>query len=552
MPENLPVETIEEASHEPSEAIKNLILAHTEALEREKELMKPTVPKIHVSEFASRMAFLYEKVRNFVGNEEKHLFRKNAIRRIMHRRNWLGLKSGKEKELSKALIQELIWGRYLENNKVPAVKIDAVAEIVKKYRLFVKEIFTLNPREKKSKVVVWVEGVAACEIEECVAPSPRLDSLTYTMYEMVSQNINLVDKKLSQEEKEVQIFIGVHRAIFKSDRDMTRYQLLKFTQERWLEADDVIVRKTAEDFSKIKDTIESQLKYPLRDRIFRVMRKKAIAFRVTEDVIEENPNEAEQLFSNPTQLLSEIRRDLGQKYQQIRSTLHRSMVRSILYVFITKISLALIIEIPFDKYYEGAVNYFALGINVITPPLIMFIVTVFIRVPSDKNTERIIKQIDNIVFGSGEESVIKIRKSKTRGFFLNFFIYLIYLLAFIASFGLIIYALRLLDFNVISIIIFLLFLCMIAYFGFRIRQTAREWVVLKKRERAFSILVDFFAMPIVRVGRWISVNFSKVNIFVFILDFIFEAPFKVLVQVVEEWLSFIREKKEEIQDQERS
>ena len=92
---------------------------------------------------------------------------------------------------------------------------------------------------------------------------------------------------------------------------------------------------------------------------------------------------------------------------------------------------------------------------------------------------------------------------------------------------------------------------MIAYFGYRIRQSAREWVVLKKKEKAFSILVDFFAMPIVRVGRWISVNFSKVNIFVFILDFIFEAPFKVLVQIVEEWLSFIREKKEEIQDQER-
>src|SRR5690606_31189402 len=118
---------------------------------------------------------------------------------------------------------------------------------------------------------------------------------------------------------------------------------------------------------------------------------------------------------------------------------------------------------------------------------------------------------DNIVYGNGQDTVVKVKKPRARGFFINLFIYLVYLLTFVISFGLIIYILNLLDFNVVSIIIFILFLCMVAYFGYRIRQTARELVVIKKKESAVSIAVDFLALPIVRVGRWISVNFSKVN-----------------------------------------
>lgn len=46
------------------------------------------------------------------------------------------------------------------------------------------------------------------------------------------------------------------------------------------------------------------------------------------------------------------------------------------------------------------------------------------------------------------------------------------------------------------------------------------------------------------VGRWLSNNMSKVNIFVFIFDFIIEAPFKILVDIADDWTKYVREKRD--------
>lgn len=539
--------TDEQKTYPVSEQIQNLIKVYKEAARP--PAIDKSEQKIQVSEFASRMAFVYEKIRNFIGNEQRHLFRKNAIKRIIKRRGWYKVKNNKTEELAKELIHELIWAKYLENGKVPVGKISSAEFIINKYRYLLSEVGRLYPRAPLEKIIPWLEGLMSCEIEEELAPPTQGDALVFTIYEIESQNINLIDKKLSDEDKEIQLFVAMHRAVFGSDRDMIRYQLFKFGNPEWLRADQKIIRQTADRFDGLYNEVEEKLKYPLRDRLYRVVKQKAVPYQIIQDIIRDKRLEAEQIFADPDKLLAEMRRDLGSRYQQTRSTLHRSMIRSILYVFLTKMSLALIVEVPFDKYYEGLVNYTSLAINIIVPPLIMFIVTILIRVPSEKNTERIISLTDNIVYGSGETQIVKIKKSPARGFFLNFFIYAIYLLTFFISFGLIVYALQLLAFNPVSIAIFILFLCMIAYFGFRIRQSARELVVLRKKENFFSVIIDFLAMPIVRVGRWINVNFSKVNIFVFIFDFIIEAPYKVLVQIMEEWLDFVREKKEELKDQ---
>ena len=60
-------------------------------------------------------------------------------------------------------------------------------------------------------------------------------------------------------------------------------------------------------------------------------------------------------------------------------------------------------------------------------------------------------------------------------------------------------------------------------------------------------LVDFFSLPILRVGQWLSTSISRINIFIFIFDFIIEAPFKLFLNVLEEWFAFMKEKKEELQ-----
>jgi hypothetical protein len=54
-------------------------------------------------------------------------------------------------------------------------------------------------------------------------------------------------------------------------------------------------------------------------------------------------------------------------------------------------------------------------------------------------------------------------------------------------------------------------------------------------------------MPIILVGRWLSDNMSRVNIFIFIFDFIIEAPFKILIDVAEDWTKYIRERRDNME-----
>ena len=121
-----------------------------------------------------------------------------------------------------------------------------------------------------------------------------------------------------------------------------------------------------------------------------------------------------------------------------------------------------------------------------------------------------------------------------------------YAISFSISFGVIGYALYYLDFNIVSAIIFFLFLTLVSFFGYRVRENAREYVIPAKKVGVFRSMFDLYTLPILRAGRWISQEFAKINVFVFVFDFMIEAPFKLLIELLEQWFSFVREKKEEI------
>ena len=69
---------------------------------------------------------------------------------------------------------------------------------------------------------------------------------------------------------------------------------------------------------------------------------------------------------------------------------------------------------------------------------------------------------------------------------------------------------------------------------------------MDKKENPLVFLINLFTLPFLRVGHWMSEKFSKINVFVFILDFIIEAPFKIFLEVIEDWIAFLKEKREEI------
>jgi hypothetical protein len=49
------------------------------------------------------------------------------------------------------------------------------------------------------------------------------------------------------------------------------------------------------------------------------------------------------------------------------------------------------------------------------------------------------------------------------------------------------------------------------------------------------------------LGQWLNGEIlTKFNVFLFVFDFIIEMPLKAIVEVIDEWMRFVRLKKEEI------
>jgi hypothetical protein len=168
-----------------------------------------------------------------------------------------------------------------------------------------------------------------------------------------------------------------------------------------------------------------------------------------------------------------------------------------------------------------------------------------IRIPKKDNTDKIIEEVDNIVYSQqGQQHRIKITKPKTG--FLHYLMQFIYGILYLISFGLIIYGLSKLLFSPASMIIFIFFLTMVSFFSLRIRRTAAELIILEQKEKFFSMLATLLFVPILRVGRWISLHSSKINVFIFVLDFIIEAPFKIFIRIFEDLIIFVKEKRDEM------
>ncbi|OGL88725.1 hypothetical protein A3I42_01690 [Candidatus Uhrbacteria bacterium RIFCSPLOWO2_02_FULL_49_11] len=504
----------------------------------EPETHKETV--IHVDELVSRAAFLYEKIRNAVDYREDHLLRRGAIERMLKR---LLVRGAKSEAVAKPLVIELIRARYLNNDALPERIIGEVGVILERYIA----LWNAAPAEVQTNADLfsWMLGVAAREVEEAVAPSPHIDKLVESMYRSLVAHIKLPSRMTDEREKNTQLFIAIHRALVQSDLPTIRYKLFAVYAPGWKTINPEQIGSLGWNIASIAQAIERDLSHPIGESFARHLKRDAAAFTVLHDIIEERPKEAAAVLTNPLSLEDRVRRACQLRYKRAKEKLGRSAVRSIIFIFFTKMLLAIVLEIPYEIYLVKAFNPIPLLINVTIPPFLLFLVAATTKVPTKKNTEAIIATVRDLVEEGRTMTPIEIRRL-SKPIFSSIMLGIAYLTLYGVTFGFIIWGLRTLHFNIISGALFLLFLSLVSFFAIRIRQGVRRLVVIERKENVFTFLFDLFTIPVIRAGRWISIKSSNINIFVFILDFLIETPFKSLLDVTEEFTTFIKEKKEEV------
>lgn len=507
--------------------------------ELEKEEPSDRDRKIVVSPVVSKFAAWYEKFRTAMDYREEAVILRAAIERILKRRLLLG---GNGKTVAEPLVRELVWARYFPNNSVSEAAVERVEKVIDLF-IQLRQQVLFQHKFSETEVNEWVYQLMSATIERTINSNREKEIVANFMFHVLRENVTVVDDK--EETKDAQVYLAIRRSFAKDDIAFLRYYLFK---QFFGDLNSENFQKAAQSFPVVHQEIQRQLNYPSKDRITSYIRNKTPIFLILEELFRLHKGKIRQLSFDEKELQKIVFEICGARYNEIASKVRRAIVRSVIFILFTKSLFALFIEGTYERIFYGRIFWSSLAINTAIPPLLMIVVGLFIRPPTQENSERIFSHIRSIFYDPrpdlGGTLVVKKTKDKQRPF-LNTVFTILWFLAFIISFGFLIFILSKLQFTLINQAVFIFFLTIVSFLSYRIGLVPKTYII-EERQGLLTPLVDFFFMPVIRVGRHLTEGIAQINIFLFLFDFIIETPFKGIFAFFEQWFFFLHAKREEM------
>lgn len=504
-------------------------------IELSQEPPLPVIPAedaITVSIATQKLASAYERFRNTLEPDEEDLLRRKAIGRILARRI---LEDRPALASATAFLQELLRARYIarasrSHAQFIAQKFEAIRYITQHTDTAFHE---------------WFLSVMAVLIDREFYPRRKEETLVHLMYHDTYPRLRWADNMVEPADRPAQVFIGCHRALFAADDDEIAYHYFLHHLPLWRQ--DSVSEQTLEAtigyLPDIYEEINTLLTHPGRQRLLTVLRPLSVPYR-TLWVICQNPPLL-KILAEEQNVPRAARKAIRKRSKQISRRMHTRAWHSILFLFCTKIVLALIIELPYEYFFLRQIHWLALAANTAFHPLLLFVLAISTRLPRANNTEKIIEQLEKIIQGE-ELSDVVMQAPRQYGPLTWAFFAVLYTLLFMGIFwGLFSLLLRL-NFSLPAMILFVTFLGLVTFLAARIRRSTEELRIIPKKEGIFGITISFIALPILEFGSWLSRSIRQLNVILFLMDRVLEAPFKLLIDIAEEWFSFVRERREEI------
>ncbi|RJQ38161.1 hypothetical protein C4559_02225 [Candidatus Microgenomates bacterium] len=496
--------------------------------------------KISVNPIISRVASLYEKLRNVMDYREEEVVRRAAIERILKRRFLFG---GNGKTIAEPLLRELVWARYFPDESISESVIEKIAEDINLYILLREQVLLKHPGFGEGVLNEWMYHLMSAHIENTLGKKREKEVMTNFMFKVMKDNIAITDD--TEQTKDVQVFIAVHKSFAKDDLAFLRFYLFKQIFPALSKEN---IESISSSFLAGYKEIQRQLDYPRKDKILNYVKDKTAVFFILEDLLKLEKNRIRTLCREQKEIQKVVFEICEARYNGIASKIRRATIRSVFFVLLTKTFFALAIEGTFESVFYGRILWRSTLLNIGVPPLLMTVIGLFIKAPDEENSKRIFSYITSLLIDKEPrfKETLSIKKNPDKiNPLINFIFTSLWLATFILAFGLIVFLLRTLNFNILSLGIFIFFLAIVSFLSYRINQSANVYSIEQKKNIAAPI-VDFLFMPLVRVGRHLTDGISQLNIFLFVLDFIIETPFKGFFAFSEQWFLFLQSKREEL------
>ncbi len=480
-----------------------------------------------------KAAGYYEKLRNAVDYSEQGQIRRRAIERLLKRQ--IIFQSGND--IGKNLLEELLVAGYIDSSVSTMLCAKNIDLIVKKYTAL------SNSHEGNASFKKWVRSMAAIEIYRCMFPN-TFDQKAVEVWIEILKSSFAVDSSIEEGRYISSLYFASLQTLLEhSDPELEFAAFKKDFSEWFLITEETIDHRVSSmsdsifQFSKVIDTY-------VQDPLVWYISKKIKNSRISFDLIKEIINQKKESILSDEKLIEQhIHTVLPPRHSRLISSIKENGRRALLYILCTKVVVALIVEVPLDKYFIGHVDHIALAFNIIVPPLLLWFILSRSFKLDGANTKRIVLSVTSMI--KGEYKPITLPKAaavtevSVGAIAFNGFFYAV-------TFSILIGLLVSLNFHAVSIILFLMFLALVSYFGNRVRSSASRWHNSDYKKNILSHVTTLFVFPIRRLGRWLSESFSTFNFFVFFLDMIIETPFKLVLSEFNVVMNFVRDKAEDV------
>lgn len=523
---------------------------------RELILSRQGYTPIHVDEIASRLARFYEKIRKVIDWKDDNALRRGAIERILKRILFPKLtgfivRDFNLEKLAETVTLELIRGGHLPNDTVPWERLTIVAEALNKYMYFLEYTSTYKLPQMKQKInfATFVLEIAACEIEEILTHPVKEYGLIEAMTKTLDKRISVYPHEaLTPQIKLKQIHIATLRSLYDLDDNFIVYQLLKQKYPNWHRPSQQLTEEIAKELPKTWKNLQKEINKPIIRKFKTIAERIDTVFMLLDDVLEklkDNPKEIRATLENKKKFTQLVTEAYEKRYQTLKTRLLRLAIFSTLSVFLSNWFTFYLVEVPLANFFYEGFNLIAAIFDFLIPTVVMFSLVVIIRPPKKDNIKKVISTTLGFIYQDENRECYQVSTKDTRLSIFRMIMFAIYVLTTILTFTGIAFVFYIAKLPWTSVI----------FDTFTIALTVFAAVVIKNKSKELNVdehtniedfLLDIVAVPVAKVGSVFARKWKEYNIVAIFFNFVIETPFAVVLDFVQGWSEYIKERRTEL------
>ena len=517
------------------------------------------ISPLEVDELASSIAKAYEKVRKVVDWKEENLLRRNAIERILKRRlvselYGINILPVTAKEISEPIVLELMRSGYFDNGHIAKRQVKDVENILNKYiQVMSRSRLASQKSDKhikgKMSFYTWLIEIAACEIEEVLAPAYKENALLNLMTNLLYQRTKIIpNDRIDNLEKLIQTYIGVQRTLYNFDEPIVAYNVIKIRYPYWLKEDADSVNKIVETAEEIYQQIEADLESKDGKQFFKLCTKYDAAYRIVGDLLEEiddQPQKVLNILADEEKVDQIIDKTYADRKKSLKGRLFRSAIYSTLSIFVAGGFSFFVFEGPVARLAGKEFSLLALFVDLLIPSLVMFILVIIIRPPPDKNLIVVKKEVKKILYKQDKDDVYEINFNKKKNKIAQAIFLLLSAVAGSISLWAVFWVFKVAKVPWTSMYIDVINVAMVVFAAMAVREKSKE-ITIEDRGNFAEFLVDLFSIPLAKLGQWFSQKWKEYNVVAALFTALVDTPFSALISLIEDWRNFLKERSSEI------